>query len=190
MQHSAKDFRIYTYNMNEQTKYLIGKCRKRDHAAQVGIYKLYAQRLYATCLRITGNPAEAEEAVQDSFLKAFNRIGQYQDGQNFEAWLQTLTIHTAIDYVRKQTPDWAQLPSNTAIPEEEDTDEESINMTVEKIKEGIRKLPAGYRSILSLYLFEGYDMEEISFIMDIRHSSVRSQYLRAKRKLLEIIATN
>lgn len=189
MQHFAKDFRIYTY-MNEQTMYLIGKCRKRDHAAQVSIYKLYVQRLYATCLRITGNPAEAEEAVQDSFLKAFNRIDQYQDGQNFEAWLQTITIHTAIDYVRKQTPDWTELPPNMAIPEEEETDEENVKMTVEKIKEGVKKLPAGYRAILSLYLFEGYDMEEISSIMDIQHSSVRSQYLRAKRKLLEIIATN
>ena len=69
-------------------------------------------------------------------------------------------------------------------------DEEEIRYSVAQVKEACKKLPAGYRVILSLYLFEGYDMEEIASILKIRPSSVRSQYLRAKRKLLDIIAAN
>lgn len=69
-------------------------------------------------------------------------------------------------------------------------DEEEIRYSVAQVKEACKKLPVGYRVILSLYLFEGYDMEEIASILKIRPSSVRSQYLRAKRKLLDIIAAN
>ena len=73
--------------------------------------------------------------------------------------------------------------------EEDESDEEAIQYTVAQIKEACKKLSAGYRVILSLYLFEGYDMEEIASILKIQPSSVRSQYLRAKRKLLDLIVT-
>ena len=75
-------------------------------------------------------------------------------------------------------------------PETDGPDEEEIQYSVAQIKEATKKLPAGYRIILSLYLFEGYDMEEIASILKIQPPSVRSQYLRAKRKLLDIIAAN
>jgi RNA polymerase sigma factor (sigma-70 family) len=77
-----------------------------------------------------------------------------------------------------------------AEPDDDGPDEEEIRYSVAQVKEACKKLPAGYRVILSLYLFEGYDMEEIASILKIRPSSVRSQYLRAKRKLLDIIAAN
>ncbi len=177
--------------MSEPTEYLIKKCRKGDPAAQTRLYRLYAQRLYVTCLRITGKQAEAEEAMQDSFLKIFGSIEHYREEQSLEAWMHKIAVHTAIDYVRKHTHEWFELsPTLPVHQEEEETDEEEIQLTVEKIKEGVKQLPAGYRIILSLYLFEGYDMEEIATIMQIQPPSVRSQYLRAKRKLLKIIASN
>ena len=133
---------------------------------------------------------EAEEAMQDSFLKIFTRLDQYHDGQCFEAWMHRIAIHTAIDYVRRQAPDQEELSDNLAEPETDGPDEEEIQYSVAQIKEATKKLPAGYRIILSLYLFEGYDMEEIASILKIQPPSVRSQYLRAKRKLLDIIAAN
>ena len=99
-------------------------------------------------------------------------------------------IHTAIDYVRRQTPDWEELRDNYAEPDSDEPDEDEINYSVAQIKKACNLLPPGYRIILSLYLFEGYDMEEIASILKIQPPSVRSQYLRAKRKLLEIIAAN
>ena len=167
--------------MDKVTEHLIEGCRRGDRSSQLKLYKQYAQRLYIACLRIVGNSSEAEEAM---------RLDQYHDGQCFEAWMHRIAIHTAIDYVRRQAPDQEELSDNLAEPDEEGPDEEDIQYSVAQIKEATKKLPAGYRIILSLYLFEGYDMEEIASILKIQPPSVRSQYLRAKRKLLDIIAAN
>ena len=95
--------------MEETNTHLIEGCRRGNRTAQLALYKQFARQLYVACLRIVGNASEAEEAMQDSFLKIFTRLGQYQDGQCFEAWMHRIAIHTAIDYVRRQTPDWEEL---------------------------------------------------------------------------------
>lgn len=190
MQRFAAASRLYK-QMNETTTDIIRGCRKGSRSAQLSLYKQFAQRLYVACLRIVGNTAEAEEAMQDSFLKIFTRLDQYHDDQCFEAWIHRIAVHTAIDYVRRQTPEWEELSDNlSVVTDDEDTDEEAINYSVTQVKSACQKLPVGYRVILSLYLFEGYDMEEIASILNIRPPSVRSQYLRAKRKLLDIITSN
>lgn len=176
--------------MDKVTAHMIEGCRRESRSSQLELYQRYAQRLYVACLRITGNTSEAEEAMQDSFLKIFTRLDQYHDGQCFEAWMHRIAVHTAIDYVRRQTPDLVELADNLMEPESDEPDEDEIQYSVAQVKEATRKLPAGYRVILSLYLFEGYDMEEIASILKIQPPSVRSQYLRAKRKLLDIISAN
>ncbi|MDR1403461.1 MAG: RNA polymerase sigma factor [Tannerellaceae bacterium] len=177
--------------MEETIDKLIEKCRRGNRYAQLALYERYARKLYMACLRIVGNAPEAEEAMQDSFLKVFIRLDQYQDGQCFEAWIHRIAIHTAIDYVRRHTQEWEELSSNYAEPAEEETgDDADTAYTVAQIKEAAKKLPAGYRVVLSLYLFEGYDMEEISSILHIKPASVRTQYMRAKRKLFDLITAN
>lgn len=166
--------------------HLIEQCRKGNRSAQLALYKQFATRLYNVCLRIIGNPQDAEEAMQDSFLKVFTRLEQYQAGTSFEAWLQQIAVRTAIDYVRRQLPEGEDLTDDYAELADEDTpDEEELQCSVAQVKSACQQLPAGYRVVLSLYLFEGYDMEEIASILKIQPASVRSQYLRGKRKLLE-----
>lgn len=172
--------------MKETNIHLIEQCRKGNRSAQLALYKQFATRLYNVCLRIIGNPQDAEEAMQDSFLKAFTRLEQYQAGTSFEAWLQQIAVRTAIDYVRRQLPEEEDLTDDYAELADEDTpDEEELQCSVAQVKAACQQLPTGYRLILSLYLFDGYDMEEIASILNIRPASVRSQYLRGKRKLLE-----
>lgn len=176
--------------MDKVTEHLIEGCRRGDRSSQLKLYKQYAQRLYIACLRIVGNSSEAEEAMQDSFLKIFTRLDQYHDGQCFEAWMHcTPTIRPSIMYAAKHR---TKRSFPTIWPNRKRTDRtrKEIQYSVAQIKEATKKLPAGYRIILSLYLFEGYDMEEIASILKIQPPSVRSQYLRAKRKLLDIIAAN
>lgn len=175
--------------MEKTNTHLIEGCRRGNRTAQITVYKQYAQRLYAACLRIIGNTSEAEEAMQDTFLKAFTHLEQYHKQQSFGAWLHQIAVRTAIDYVRREIPEWEELSDSYIDSEEDESDEEAIQYTVAQIKEACKKLSAGYRVILSLYLFEGYDMEEIASILKIQPSSVRSQYLRAKRKLLDLIVT-
>lgn len=172
--------------MKETNIHLIEQCRKGNRSAQLALYKQFATRLYNVCLRIIGNPQDAEEAMQDSFLKVFTRLEQYQAGTSFEAWLQQIAVRTAIDYVRRQLPEGEDLTDDYAELADEDTpDEEELQCSVAQVKAACQQLPAGYRLVLSLYLFEGYDMEEIASILKIQPASVRSQYLRGKRKLLE-----
>lgn len=173
--------------MEAETAELIKECRKGKRVAQLNLYSRYAGWIYATCLRIVGNSMEAEEAMQDSFLKALTRLEQYHEEQSFDAWLKQIAVHTSIDYVRRKVPDWEELKETADIPSEEDADAAEITCTVERIKREIANLPPGYRLILSLSLFEGYDTDEIASILKIKPVTVRSQYLRAKRKLLERI---
>lgn len=179
--------------METRIKHLIEGCRRQERKAQQALYQIYAPTVYRTCLRITGNPEEAEEAMQDCFLKILAHIGDFAPDSCFEAWIRKIAVRTAIDHIRRQTEDWEELPENypdTPSGTEDDSYEESLHYTVELIRQAIRELAAGYRVILSLYLFEGYDMEEIASILHLQPASVRSQYMRGKRKLQEIIKRN
>ncbi|MDR1500423.1 MAG: RNA polymerase sigma factor [Tannerellaceae bacterium] len=177
--------------MNDSNEYLVEACRRGSKRAQLRLYKKYAAKLFMACLRITGNRMDAEESMQDAFIKVFSRLDQFKGEQNFEAWTHRIAVHTAIDFVRRQTKEWEEVPDNYAAEQgDEDDREESILYAVEEIKEAMQKLPDGYRVVLSLYLFEGYDTEEIASILSIQPASVRTQYLRGKRKLLDIISTN
>lgn len=166
---------------------LIAGCRKGYHASQLALYNRYAQWLYNVCFRILSRADEAEEAMQDTFLKIYTRIGQFKEEHSFEAWMKSIAIHTAIDYVRKQQ---AFFESVEELPDSLSTDEyeeDLTGVTVQKVKDSMQMLPDGYRVVLSLYLFEGYDTEEIAQILDVKAVTVRSQYMRAKRKLEELL---
>ncbi|MDH6311571.1 RNA polymerase sigma factor (sigma-70 family) [Parabacteroides sp. PFB2-10] len=178
--------------MDKEVLHWIKGCRRQERNAQLNLYRRFARLLYVACLRITGNAEEAEEAMQDSFLKVFSRIDQYQEGHSFEAWIHQIAVHTAIDYVRRQHIPTEELTPTMAMEAEaeEDEQEEAIMASVEQVKEAALRLPTGFRVVLTLYLFEGYDMEEIASILNLQPSSVRSQYLRAKRKLVEMIQRN
>lgn len=167
--------------MDDILQHLIESSKRGEESSLVALYDRYAQWLFQICLRIIGNAEEAEEAMQDTFLKAFSSIDKFQ-GDSFSAWLKQIAVHTAIDALRKQ-----KEYDSIAQDDENEADEESIQLSVEKIRKAMQQLPDGYRVILSLYLFEGYDMEEISSILHIKAASVRSQYLRGKQKLLNII---
>lgn len=167
--------------------YLIDRCCRKDPKAQMKLYELYSRRLYSSCFRILGHVSEAEEAMQDAFLKIFTRIDQYDRKKNFEVWMHRIAVNTAIDYVRRQTPLTEEFDENLVADEDDRADEDEIALSVAKIKEGIQQLAPGYLLVLSLYLFEGYDMEEIASILQVKPGTVRTQYLRGKNKLLELI---
>ena len=169
--------------MEKETRIWIEGCRKGARNAQLKLYERYARMLFATCLRILANTEEAEEAMQDSFLKIFTHLEQYHEEMSFEGCIRQIAVRTAIDRLRQRSEE-LELPTDNLpdLPEEE---EEEPLYTVEQIKQAMEKLPEGYRVVLSLYLFEGYDMEEIAQILHVKPASVRSQYLRGKRKLIE-----
>ena len=183
MQPSAETIRL-NKQMEKEIKNWIEGCRKGVRSAQLKLYEHYARMLFASCYRILANTEEAEEAMQDSFLKIFTHLEQYHEEMSFEAWVRRIAIHTAIDYVRQRSEELELLTDNLPDLAEEEEEEEP-RYTVDQVRHAMEQLPNGYRVVLSLYLFEGYDMEEIAQILHVKPASVRSQYLRGKRKLIE-----
>ena len=177
--------------MDDSVQELIAGCRKRHRQSQLAMYRRFAPLVYPICLRIVGHSEEAEEAMQDTFLKLFEKLDQYHDELCFEAWIRRIAVRTAIDYVRRRLPEEELIEETLPdVPDDEEEireQEEQTLLTVASVRNALEKVPAQARVVLSLYLFEGYDMEEISQILKIQPSSVRSQYLRGKRRLIELL---
>lgn len=138
---------------------------------------------------MVGNIAEAEDVLQESFLDAFNRIKDFRQETTFGLWLKQIVVHRSINLLRKRKMEWADLDSDELenIADETPDDQEEMRYKVERVKEAMKELPDGYRVVLSLYLLEGYDHEEIGQILNINENTSRTQFLRAKRKLSEIL---
>ena len=166
---------------------LLDGCKTGDQKAQFQIYKLYYKAMYNTSLRIVNNSMEAEDIMQESFLSAFEKIDTYSGTVSFGAWLKRIVINRSLDALGKKKAVFEDIESHFGIMDnspEEAVRNEEVDVKVEEIKEAIEKLPDGYRIILSLYLLEGYDHDEIAEILKISSSTSRSQLSRAKQKLI------
>jgi RNA polymerase sigma-70 factor (ECF subfamily) len=143
--------------------------------------------MFNTALRIVNRIADAEDVLQDSFTDAFIHLGSFESKSTFGAWLKQIVVFKSINFLKRQRMNFVDMEVVPDLPEENGLDETEIWYTVEMIKQKMKQLPDGYRTVLSLYLFEGYDHEEIAEILGIAQSTVRTQYIRAKQKLLQLL---
>lgn len=138
------------------------------------------------------NRQEAEDLLQDSFCDAFMKLDSFRYDSSFGAWLKRIVINKCINWIQKKKIKMI-FPEEIDEPVQKDEielDYENINMEVMKIHQAIGQLPDGYRIIFSLYALEGYDHREISEILGISESTSKSQYLRAKERIKEILKSN
>lgn len=166
---------------------LLDGCKLGDQKAQFQIYKLYYKAMYNTSLRIVNDTMEAEDIMQESFLSAFEKIETYSGTVSFGAWLKKIVINRSLDALGKRKAVFEDIESHAGLRDESSDDMvkyEELDVKVEEVKEAIERLPDGYRVILSLYLLEGYDHDEIAEILTISSSTSRSQLSRAKQKLI------
>lgn len=154
------------------------------------MYRLYSKAMYNTSLRIVGSKEEAEDVLQEAFLDGFMKIDYYRGDSTFGAWLKSIVINKSIGRLRNRRLHFEEIDPFQANPTEEENDdfEENVN-TIQILKMLINELSPGYRLVLSLYLFEGYDHKEISEILGISEVTSRSQFIRAKKRLLELYKT-
>lgn len=167
-------------------KALVEKCKAGHSSSQYELYGLYVDAMFNIGMRMLGNTEDAEDIVQESFVSAFKNLSSFNYESTFGAWLKRIVINKSINYLKKQ-----KIP---VVPMEahefhltEDIPEQTEAVDVKKVKLGIEKLPAGYKQIINLYLIEGYDHIEIGEVLGISNSTSKSQYHRAKKKLIEII---
>lgn len=166
---------------------LIDRCRMGDRDAHFRLYKLYSRAMYNVGYRITGNEEDAEDVLQESFISAFRNLESYRGDASFGSWIKKIVINKAINVLKKRK--WELMPEDKEfdVPEEESEQEYLPSLSVDRVRDAIQRLPDGYRSVLSLYLLEGYDHQEIAEIMNISESTSKSQLNRAKNKLRELL---
>lgn len=166
---------------------MIAGCRNGNRSAQFEIYKLYNKAMFNTALRITGNESEAEDVLQEAFVSAFQHLSNYRGDASFGAWLKRIVINKSLNHVQKVKKDLMLAEDIREEVQEYEPEVTEPTYSVDQVKRAMNALPSGFRTVLSLYLFEGYDHKEISEILGITESTSKSQYKRAKDKLKMII---
>ena len=144
--------------------------------------------MFNTALRLTGNRPDAEDVLQESFADAFHQLRSFEHKASFGAWLKQIVIYKCIGMLKKRKASFVELEEHIEqIPQESERDEQETELTVAAVKDAMKELPDGYRTVVTLYLLEGYDHEEIADIMQVAQSTVRTQYIRGKQKLLKLL---
>ncbi len=166
---------------------IVERCRLGDRKAQYEVYKLYSKAMFNVAMRITNDYAEAEDALQEAFLNAFQHLPNFKGDSTFGSWLKKIVVNQALAALRKRRVEWTSMEERDFADEDLSAEEETMNFRVDQIRQAIQQLPEGYRVVLSLYLLEGYDHQEIGEVLGISESTSKSQYSRAKQKLMQFL---
>ncbi len=169
--------------MDEQEKKLLADCLEHKAEAQRQLYERYKVPMYRLCLRYAGSAAEAEDLLQEGFIRVFSDLPQFRGEGALGGWIRQVVLRTALQYVRKrmkqapwvaedQIPDG---PAQDAFPEED--------WDARHVVQLLRQLPEGYRTVFNMYVLEGYSHKEIAEILGISESTSKTQLFKAKAQL-------
>src|ERR1700755_655108 len=162
-------------------------CLKNEAAAQRELYNRYSPKMLAVCYRFGHNREDAEDMLQEGFIKVFSQIHTFRNQGAFEGWVRRIMVHTCINHLKKNKKfnESVDIIHATTLQ----VREESVPSIIQakQIVECIRVLPIGYRTVLNLYAIEGYSHKEIADMLDVEESTSRSQYTRAKQMLEDIL---
>ena len=166
---------------------MLAGCLKNNAAAQEALYNRFSPRMLGVCYRFAKNREDAEDMLQEGFIKVFTQMHQYRNEGALEGWIRRIIVHTCINHLKKNKKFSESLDIIHA--NSVHINEEMIPsiMQAKQVVECIRMLPLGYRTVLNLYAIEGFPHKEIAAILDIEESTSRSQYTRAKAMLEEIL---
>jgi RNA polymerase sigma-70 factor (ECF subfamily) len=167
---------------------LIEGCKRGDRKMQHELYLRFAPKMFGVCLRYAGNTEEAEDILQEGFIKVFNKIGSYRGEGSFEGWIRRIFVNTAIEHFRKKT--YLQ-----PITEHEESTVEGKylsvldNLAEKDIIKLVQQLSPGYRTVFNMYVIEGYTHKQIAEALGISEGTSKSQLSRAKQILQELVKT-
>ena len=163
---------------------LIERCLARDPKAQEILYKRFASRMYGVCLRYARNTLEADDLLQEGFIRVFTFLKDYRDQGSLEGWVRRTFVNTALNYYNQRSKDHAEVSIDKADADHHPVDENAIDqMSANELLDLIRKLPEGYRMVFNLYVIEGYTHQEIAGMLGITESTSKSQLSRARLSL-------
>nr|WP_242693404.1 sigma-70 family RNA polymerase sigma factor [Sabulibacter ruber] len=159
-------------------------CRKGKQSAQKKLYEHYYSFAKSICLRYAASQQQAEEMVNDGFLKVLENLAQYDSSRAFEAWFRTVVVRTSIDYYRRHHLKGTRIDLEDA-PELEQEDDLLETISAEEILRLVQQLPPAYRTVFSLFVVDGYNHSEIAEMLQINEGTSRSNLAKARAKLQE-----
>ena len=161
---------------------LINACSNGDHNAFTKIYNKYAGIMYSICLRYMNSHNDAQDALQEGFIKVFNKISTYSFTGSFEGWMKKIFIHTSIELIRKKK--YHQNIENINDSELSRTAKIEVgDLDAKKLIDVIQELPQGYRTVFNMYIIDGYSHKEISELLNISESTSKTQLFKARKQL-------
>ncbi len=166
---------------------LLRGCQQRDPIAQQELYQRFSPKMLTVCYRYAKSREDAEDMLQEGFIKIFTQINQFEQRGSLEGWILRTVIHTCINHLKKYKKFNEHVDLLHAGNLTSNEDYLPGLLQAKQIIECIRQLPVGYRTVLNLYAIEGYSHREIGKLLDIEESTSRSQYTRAKMMLEEIL---
>jgi len=178
-------FRKSSFNERDLPS-ILAACQAGDPRAQRTLFRQFFGYAKSVCLRYTASAEEAEDVLNESFLKVFQRLDQYDGIHPFRAWLRSILINTALSYYRK----YHKLETETGSDKEMEVpfeDDVVDRLTAEEIMGLVQQLPATPRTVFSLHVVDGYSLREIAELLQLNEATVRSHFLRARIRLQEAI---
>ncbi|OEK08093.1 RNA polymerase subunit sigma-70 [Flavivirga aquatica] len=169
---------------------IIEKCKQNNRKAQLQLYNLYCDGMYIVAKRFLKDATDAEDVVQEAFIKAFTKLHQYKAEVTFGAWLKRIVVNKSIDFLKSKKQELLELEEVHLKVVDTCNDDKWLvddTMTLSDVKDAINKLPDKYQYVVMLYLIEGYDHQEISEILSISEVASRTQLSRGKTKLQELL---
>ncbi len=169
-------------------KEIIGRCIMGDRKAQTLLYKKHSPKMFGICMRYAKNNTDAEDILQEGFIKVFRYLNDYRGDGSFEGWMRRIMITTSLNFYKKKNLlkndiDLDRLKINLS-----SSPEAISNMTMDELLSLIQKLPSGYRTVFNLNTIEGYTHQEISELLNISINTSKSQLSRAKSSLKSKLA--
>lgn len=173
----------YCSHVDEKEKQLLADCLRRQPAAQRQLYERYKVQMYRLCLRYAGNNAEAEDLLQEGFIKVFSDLHQFRGEGALGGWIRQVVLRTALQYLRKRMRA-APFVSEDQIPDEVDSASLPDEIwEAQHVVHLLQQLPEGYRTVFNLYVIEGYSHKEIADMLHITESTSKTQLFKAKAHL-------
>lgn len=169
---------------------IIEQCKQNNRKAQLQLYNQYCNGMYIVAKRFLNDDADAEDVVQEAFIKAFTKLHQYKAEVTFGAWLKRIVINKSIDFLKSKKQQQVALDEVHLKVVDADIDDKWLvddTITLNDVKKAIKELPDTYQYVVMLYLIEGYDHQEISEILNITEVASRTQLSRGKAKLQELL---
>lgn len=164
---------------------LVEQCKQNNRKAQMALYNQYCEGMFIVARRYLKDYAEAEDAMQEAFIKAFQRLEQFKGDVTFGSWLKRIVINTCLDVIKSKKMELYSINEEVLSITDDEENDWSVEQdtTFEKVLAAIEKLSTKYKTIVKLYLLEGFDHQEISEVLNITETASRTNLHRGKLQL-------